>query len=154
MADEAQFAPDQISSARLGEVGKVWTSDLSVSEFALLDSAGFRPLEFVMGSSVFHVGWQAQNLRQSTELGVLSQAMYTARMNAMGRMMAEAAQVGAQARKRVGPAAGRLRPVAVPARQLVAKILQGVGFFAQHLSRAHHRQRRQLVARRLQGDGL
>jgi hypothetical protein len=54
MADDAQFAPDQISSARLGEVGRVWTSDLSVSEFALLDEAGFRPLEFVMGSSVFH----------------------------------------------------------------------------------------------------
>ncbi|MEP7090164.1 MAG: YbjQ family protein, partial [Nocardioidaceae bacterium] len=87
--------PDQVASARLGEVGKVWTSDLSVSEFALLDSAGFRPLEFVMGSSVFHIGWQAQNLRQSTELQVLSQAMYTARMNAMGRMLAEAEQVGA-----------------------------------------------------------
>jgi uncharacterized protein YbjQ (UPF0145 family) len=87
--------PDQVASARLGEADKVWTSDLSVSEFALLDAAGFRPLEFVMGSSVFHIGWQAQNLRQSTELQVLSQAMYTARMNAMGRMLAEAEQVGA-----------------------------------------------------------
>ena len=74
---------------------KVWTSDLSVSEFALLDAAGFRPLEFVMGSSVYHIGWQAQNLRQSVELGVLSQAMYTARTNAMSRMTAEAAAVGA-----------------------------------------------------------
>lgn len=87
--------PDNVASARLAESGKVWTSDLSVSEFALLDAAGFRPLEFVMGSSVFHIGWQGQNLRQSTELGVLTQAMYTARMNAMGRMLAEAAQVGA-----------------------------------------------------------
>ena len=73
----------------------MWTSDLSVSEFALLDAAGYRPLEFVMGSSVYHIGWQQQNLRQSTELQVLSQAMYTARINAMGRMLAEAAQVGA-----------------------------------------------------------
>ncbi|GAB3666650.1 heavy metal-binding domain-containing protein [Nocardioides korecus] len=87
--------PDSVASARLGEVGRLWTSDLSVNEFALLDTAGFRPLEFVMGSSVFHVGWQQQNMRQSVELGTLSQAMYTARMNAMGRMMAEAAQVGA-----------------------------------------------------------
>jgi uncharacterized protein YbjQ (UPF0145 family) len=87
--------PDQVAAARLAEAGNVWTSDLSVSEFALLDSAGFRPLEFVMGSSVFHIGWQAQSLRQSTELQVLSQAMYTARMNAMGRMLAEADQVGA-----------------------------------------------------------
>ncbi|MCW2780621.1 MAG: hypothetical protein JWR35_1070 [Marmoricola sp.] len=90
-----ELQPDAIASARLAESGKVWTSDLSVAEFALLDAAGFRPLEFVMGSSVFHIGWQQQNLRQSVELQVLSQAMYTARMNAMGRMLAEAAQVGA-----------------------------------------------------------
>ena len=91
----SELRPDQVASARLGEVDKVWTSDLSVSEFALLDAAGLRPLEFVMGSSVFHIGWQAQSLRQSTELQVLSQAMYTARTNAMGRMLAEAEQVGA-----------------------------------------------------------
>ena len=87
--------PDAIATARLAEVGRVWTSDLSVSEFALLDACGFEPLEFVMGSSVFHIGWQNQNLRQSTELQVLTQAMYTARANAMGRMLSEAAQVEA-----------------------------------------------------------
>src|SRR5689334_19694299 len=87
--------PDQIASARLAQVGKLWTSDLSVAEFALLDAAGFEPLEFVMGSSVFHIGWQNQNLRESTELQVLTQAMYTVRTNAMGRMLAEAAQVQA-----------------------------------------------------------
>jgi uncharacterized protein YbjQ (UPF0145 family) len=87
--------PDAVASARLAESNKLWTSDLSVSEFALLDAAGFAPSEFVMGSSVFHIGWQNQNLRQSCELQVLTQAMYTARMNAMGRMLAEAAQVGA-----------------------------------------------------------
>lgn len=95
MSTTDQFGPDEVASARLREVGRVWTSDLSVSEFALLDAAGFRPLEFVMGSSVFHVGWQSQNYRQSLELGVLTQAMYTARMNAMSRMMGEAAAVGA-----------------------------------------------------------
>ncbi|GAB3784184.1 heavy metal-binding domain-containing protein [Nocardioides ungokensis] len=89
------LTPDAIASARLAEAGRVWTSDLSVAEFALLDAAGYRPLEFVMGSSVFHIGWQAQSLRQSVELQVLTQAMYTARMNAMGRMLAEADQVGA-----------------------------------------------------------
>jgi uncharacterized protein YbjQ (UPF0145 family) len=87
--------PDQIASARLAEVGKVWTSDLSVAEFALLDAAGLEPLEFVMGSSVFHIGWQNQNLRESTELQVLTQAMYSVRTNAMNRMLAEAAQVQA-----------------------------------------------------------
>ena len=87
--------PDQIASARLGEAGKLWTSDLSVQEFALLDAAGCEPLEFVMGSSVFHIGWQAQRLRESTELTVLTQAMYTARSNAMQRMLSEAQQVQA-----------------------------------------------------------
>jgi len=87
--------PDQIASARLAEVGKIWTSDLSVAEFALLDAAGLEPLEFVMGSSVFHIGWQNQNLRQSVELQVLTQAMYSVRTNAMNRMLAEAAQVQA-----------------------------------------------------------
>ncbi|MEP6695694.1 MAG: heavy metal-binding domain-containing protein [Pseudonocardiales bacterium] len=87
--------PDAIASARLSESGRVWTSDLSVSEFALLGATGFEPVEFVMGSSVFHIGWQQQNLRQSVELHVLTQAMYTARMNAMNRMIAEAAQVKA-----------------------------------------------------------
>lgn len=87
--------PDQIASARLADVGKVWTSDLSVAEFALLDAAGLEPLEFVMGSSVFHIGWQNQNLRQSVELQVLTQAMYTVRTNAMNRMLSEAAQVQA-----------------------------------------------------------
>ena len=89
------FQPDEVAAARLREADKVWTSDLSVAEFALLGPAGFRPVEFVMGTSVFHIGWQQQNLRQSTELQVLTQAMYTARMNAMNRMVAEAAQVGA-----------------------------------------------------------
>lgn len=92
---DSTFQPDPVASARLSEVSKVWTSDLSVSEFALLDTAGFEPLEFVMGSSVYHIGWQSQSLRQSTELNVLSSAMYTARMNAMQRMIAEAAQVKA-----------------------------------------------------------
>lgn len=61
----------------------------------MLEAADFELVEFVMGSSVFHIGWQQQNLRQSVELGVLTQAMYTARMNAMNRMLAEAAQVNA-----------------------------------------------------------
>lgn len=89
------FQPDAVATARLAESGKVWTSDLSVSEFALLEASDFEPVEFVMGSSVFHIGWQQQSLRQSVELQVLTQAMYTARMNAMNRMVAEADQVGA-----------------------------------------------------------
>ncbi len=39
------FRPDAVASARLGESAKVWTSDLSVSEFALLEAADFEPVE-------------------------------------------------------------------------------------------------------------
>ncbi len=81
---------DPTIRARLGEAGKVFTSDLSIDEFLLLETAGFEPLGFVMGTSVFHIGWQPQRRQQSQELQVLTGAMYTARENAMGRMQAEA----------------------------------------------------------------
>ena len=47
---------------RLGEIGKAtpgfFTSDLSVDEFALVHALGLRPISQVMGSSIYHVGWQ------------------------------------------------------------------------------------------------
>lgn len=83
-------ALDPTIQARLGEAGKVFTSDLSIDEFLLLETVGFEPLGLVMGTSVFHIGWQPQRRQQSQELQVLTGAMYTARENAMGRMQAEA----------------------------------------------------------------
>ena len=99
------------ASARLeelrGEGGKkrLFTSDLSVSELALLHDAGFEPLGMVVGSSIYHIGWQptwagysgygfgAQ--RDNGELQVLTQAKYEARELAMSRMEAEADALGA-----------------------------------------------------------
>jgi len=75
--------------------GGVFTSDLSVSEYALLGEAGFEPLGFVLGSSIFHIGIQVARWGQNQELGVLSQAMYSARELAMSRMQVEAEQLGA-----------------------------------------------------------
>ena len=49
----------------------------------------------VVGSSIYHVGYQFANLRQNQELDVLSQAMYNARELAMTRMEEEADQLGA-----------------------------------------------------------
>ncbi len=86
---------DAVAAARLSHAGRVFTSDLSVSEFTVLDHAGFRPLDLVMGVSVFHIGWQRQNLRQQQELTTLTQAMYTARHHALSRMQAEADSLGA-----------------------------------------------------------
>src|ERR1700728_4115616 len=73
----------------------VFTSDLSVSEYVLLGEAGFEPLGFVVGSSIYHIGLQVGRWGQNQELQVLTQAMYNARELAMVRMQAEAEQVGA-----------------------------------------------------------
>jgi uncharacterized protein YbjQ (UPF0145 family) len=73
----------------------VFSSDLSVSEYVLLGEAGFEPLGFVVGSSIYHVGIQIGRWSQNQELQVLSQAMYNARELAMLRMRVEATHLGA-----------------------------------------------------------
>jgi uncharacterized protein YbjQ (UPF0145 family) len=73
----------------------VFTSDLSVSEYVLLGEAGYEPLGFVIGSSIYHIGLQIAKWSQNQELQVLTQAMYNARELAMARMQAEAEHLGA-----------------------------------------------------------
>src|SRR5229473_452783 len=94
---------------RLREVGEsgsgFFTSDLSVGEFALVHALGLRPLSQVMGSSVYHVGWQQQPGSYggwqpggvSQELTVVSDAWNTARLRAFARLEQEAKLVGADA---------------------------------------------------------
>jgi uncharacterized protein YbjQ (UPF0145 family) len=94
---------------RLGEIGKAasgfFTSDLSVDEFALVHALGLRPISQVMGSSVYHVGWQRQPGSYggwqpggvSQELTVVSDAWNTARRRAFARLEQEAKLVGASA---------------------------------------------------------
>src|ERR1700756_3883572 len=72
-----------------------FTSDLSVNEFLLVKQAGFEPLGLVLGSSIYHIGWQQAGWNQSQELVVLTQAMYHARELAMTRMEEEADALGA-----------------------------------------------------------
>ena len=36
----------------------LFSSDLSTKEFSLTRSLGYQPLSQVMGSSIYHVGWQ------------------------------------------------------------------------------------------------
>ena len=67
-----------------------FTSDLSVNEFLLIKEVGFHPVGLVMGSSIFHIGFQWVNPTQSCELGQLTQALYAARELAMARMEEEA----------------------------------------------------------------
>src|SRR5437762_11377460 len=73
----------------------LFTSDLSVNEFLLVKEAGFEPLGLVIGSCIYHIGFQQSRFNQSQEMQVLSQAMYNARELAMTRMEEEADQLGA-----------------------------------------------------------
>lgn len=72
-----------------------FTSDLSVNEFLLTREAGFDPVGLVMGSSIYHIGFQLGRVFQNMEMDVLTQAMYQARELAMTRMEEEADILGA-----------------------------------------------------------
>jgi uncharacterized protein YbjQ (UPF0145 family) len=92
---EPQAADSRLAHTAGSQSGGVFTSDLSVSEYVLLGEAGFEPLGFVVGSSIYHVGLQVGRWSQNQELQVLTQAMYNARELAIARMRAEADHLGA-----------------------------------------------------------
>ncbi len=92
---EPQAADTRLAHTAGAAPGGVFTSDLSVSEYALLGEAGFEPLGFVVGSSIYHIGLQVGRWSQNMELQVLTQAMYNARELAMARMRSEADHLGA-----------------------------------------------------------
>lgn len=83
---------------RLTEIrqnGHFFTSNLSVNEFALAASERLRPLGQVMGSTVYHVGWQYTPIYASQELTTLSHAQTHARQLAISRLQQEAQLLGA-----------------------------------------------------------
>jgi len=102
-------ARDRLARMRGGDGQRsLFTSDLSVNEFVLLREAGFAPLGMVVGSSIYHIGWQPMYASgygyglmgmgysyEDQELEVLTQAKYNARELAMSRMEAEADALGA-----------------------------------------------------------
>jgi uncharacterized protein YbjQ (UPF0145 family) len=90
-----QDAMRRLAQMRPGQSTSLFTSDLSVNEFLLVREAGFRPLGLVLGSSIYHVGFQARAWSKNQELDRLSAAMYHARELAMTRMEAEADALGA-----------------------------------------------------------
>ena len=92
---EPQAADSRLAQTAGADPSGVFTSDLSVAEYVLLGEAGFEPLGFVVGSSIYHVGLQVGRWSQNQELQVLTQAMYSARELAMSRMRAEADHLGA-----------------------------------------------------------
>jgi uncharacterized protein YbjQ (UPF0145 family) len=92
-----------------GGHSRLFTSDLSTNEFLLIKEAGFDPVGMVVGSSIYHVGYQpvyasgmsylagygSAYAYDDGELTVLSEAKYRARELAMARMEAEAQALGA-----------------------------------------------------------
>lgn len=74
---------------------KLFTSDLTVNEFLLVKEAGFEPAGLVVGSSIYHIGFQQSRWSKNEEMTVLTQAMYHARELAMERMEEEAHELGA-----------------------------------------------------------
>ncbi len=84
-----------------GPNGQPFTSALSGQDFWTLLSAGYRPLEMVMGSCVYHVARRGPlstlgSIGQNVELSNFSLALYEAREIAMERMQLEAAKAGAE----------------------------------------------------------
>jgi uncharacterized protein YbjQ (UPF0145 family) len=87
----------------LREGGGAFTSDLSVSGFALCHRLGLAPLSQVMGSSIYQVGYQGASWPMMmggsvlTELHVLSEAWNEVRRRALNRLELEAREAGADA---------------------------------------------------------
>lgn len=95
-ADLPTGAAERLRAMRgKGDRPTFFTSDLSVDEFLLVEQAGFDALGLVMGSSIYHVGFQWQKWNVSQELTVLTKAMFEARELAMTRMEEEADLLGA-----------------------------------------------------------
>jgi uncharacterized protein YbjQ (UPF0145 family) len=77
--------------------GGAYGSDLGVAEFALLERLGIKPVTLVMGSSIYHAGWQTGYIFQPGEMRVVSDAYNESRRLALGRMLEETQTAGADA---------------------------------------------------------
>jgi uncharacterized protein YbjQ (UPF0145 family) len=91
-ADLPQHAKERLGQMRERQF---FTSDLSVNEFLLIKEVGFHPVGLVLGSSIFHIGYQFVAATSNTEMQQLTQALYQARELAMVRLEEEADALGA-----------------------------------------------------------
>jgi len=76
---------------------KLFTSDLSVSEFILARDVKCEPISQVMGSSIYHVGQIPDYKGKTGEITTISDAHREARRRAVSRLFQEAAFVRADA---------------------------------------------------------
>ena len=85
----ARFAEDPATGGQaLGATP--FSSDLSVNDFNALARLGVKPITQVMGSSIYHVGWQPTYYNVPTEVRVLSDAYNESRRLALNRLLEEA----------------------------------------------------------------
>jgi uncharacterized protein YbjQ (UPF0145 family) len=80
-----------------GPQRKLFTSDLSVSEFLLSRMARCEPISQVMGSCVYHVGQIPDYKGKTGEIAVISDGHRTSRQRTLARLHEEAVLVGADA---------------------------------------------------------
>ena len=90
-------ASERLAALASGDVPGAYTSDLSVEEFSLLHRIGIVPVTVVMGSSIFHVGWQNVYYNSPTEMHSISDAYNESRRRALARLLEETATAGADA---------------------------------------------------------
>ncbi len=86
-------AAERLAKFTEGDAGQgatVFSSDLAVSEWSALARLGVAPITQVMGSSIYHVGWQPTYYNVPTEVRVLSDAYNESRRLALGRLLEEA----------------------------------------------------------------
>ncbi len=79
------------------EEDHLFTTTFSVSEMAIARMAGYEPIGQVMGSSIYHLGWQGGSSWGGGEVTTLTHAHRAARDLALGRMQEEATILGAHA---------------------------------------------------------
>ena len=93
----SRCAPQERLAEEAGPNRKLFTSDLSVSEFLLARDVKCEPISQVMGSSIYHVGQIADYKGETGEITVISDAHREARRRAVSRLFQEAAFVRADA---------------------------------------------------------
>jgi uncharacterized protein YbjQ (UPF0145 family) len=72
-----------------------FTSDLSIDEVLLVEEVGFEPVDLVIGSSYFHIGWQYAPWTTNEEMTDVSDVMRRARRLAMARLQEQVDACGA-----------------------------------------------------------
>jgi uncharacterized protein YbjQ (UPF0145 family) len=92
MSDLPLHAQERLADMR---ERKLFTSDLSVSEFVLVREAGFDPVGMVMGCSIYQIAPKLPSTDTGCELEDTTKALYHARELAMNRMEEEAQALGA-----------------------------------------------------------